>query len=242
MDGKYGLVLLGACIALGCTLSAHIISSAAISITRDEVIRVKGFAVTDLRSDYARWSASFSTSSITLQDSFRLMKEQRQEIVKFLLEKGFQKNDISLSSIHTQTDYQLDAKGKRTDFIIGYTLEQHIHIHSQDVKRVQYISGKITELIEQGIHIRSNSPSFTITDLSSVKIELLEKATKDAFNRAQALASNSGGSVGKLHAASQGVFQITTPHSTETSSYGEYNTSTINKHAKAVVTLSYIIE
>jgi hypothetical protein len=42
--------------------------------------------------------------------------------------------------------------------------------------------------------------------------------------------------------AQQGVFQITARHSTDTSGYGMYDTATIEKTAKAVVTLEYAID
>ena len=45
-----------------------------------------------------------------------------------------------------------------------------------------------------------------------------------------------------LISAQQGVLQITERHSTETSGYGVYDTATIEKTAKAVVTLEYAIE
>ncbi|MFN2352064.1 MAG: hypothetical protein ABR497_08980 [Kiritimatiellia bacterium] len=48
--------------------------------------------------------------------------------------------------------------------------------------------------------------------------------------------------MGALISARQGVFQITTRHSTDTSGYGTYDTTTIEKTAKAVVTLEYTVE
>jgi hypothetical protein len=87
-----------------------------------------------------------------------------------------------------------------------------------------------------------SSPEFIVSDLSAVKMDLLAMATGDGYRRALVLAQNSKGTVGALIGAEQGVFQITRPHSTETSSYGMYDTSTIEKSAKAVVTLRYAID
>jgi hypothetical protein len=50
------------------------------------------------------------------------------------------------------------------------------------------------------------------------------------------------GKVGALMSAQQGVLQITERNSTDTSGCGTYDTSTIGKTAKAVVTLEYAIE
>ena len=73
-------------------------------------------------------------------------------------------------------------------------------------------------------------------------MELLAEATSDGYKRAHLMADNSGGKVGKLVEANQGIFQITEPDSTAVSSYGIYDTSTIEKEIKAVVTLKYLIE
>jgi hypothetical protein len=51
----------------------------------------------------------------------------------------------------------------------------------------------------------------------------------------------SGGKVGGLSSASQGVFQITAVNSTDTSDYGVYDTSTIEKSVKCVVTVEFKI-
>jgi hypothetical protein len=48
-----------------------------------------------------------------------------------------------------------------------------------------------------------------------------------------------GAKLGKLSWASQGVFQITPAHSTEISGEGMYDTSSIEKTVRAVVTLSF---
>ena len=78
--------------------------------------------------------------------------------------------------------------------------------------------------------------------MEQLKLELLGNATKNAYDRAKALAENSRGKVGALNSASQGVFQITPVDSTDVSDGGEYDTTTIEKKVKAVVTLEYHIE
>jgi len=83
---------------------------------------------------------------------------------------------------------------------------------------------------------------FYVSTLPVTKLELLAKATDDAYRWAVVLAENSRGRVGALISAWQGVLQITARYSTDTSGYGVYDTATIEKTAKAVVTLEYAIE
>jgi len=48
--------------------------------------------------------------------------------------------------------------------------------------------------------------------------------------------------VANIISASQGIFQITQPNSTETSSWGMYDTDSIEKKVRAVVTMRYRTE
>ena len=59
---------------------------------------------------------------------------------------------------------------------------------------------------------------------------------------AERLAKSSGNRVANLISASQGIFQINQPNSTETASGGMYDTSTIEKKVRAVVTIRYRTE
>ena len=78
-------------------------------------------------------------------------------------------------------------------------------------------------------------------EFSSKNVAQIGAATKDSLLRAQQFAANSGVMVGPLRSASQGVFQITSPNSTETADYGSYDTSTVEKLVKAVVTVEYAV-
>jgi len=99
-----------------------------------------------------------------------------------------------------------------------------------------------TQLIRQGIRFRSHAPSFYYTQLEGLKLDLLEQAAGNARLRAERLAKSSGNRVANIISASQGIFQITQPNSTETASWGMYDTSTIEKKVRAVVTIRYRTE
>jgi hypothetical protein len=51
--------------------------------------------------------------------------------------------------------------------------------------------------------------------LSELKIDQLAKASADAKKRAETIALNSGGALGKILRADMDVFQITVPNSNE---------------------------
>ena len=92
------------------------------------------------------------------------------------------------------------------------------------------------------MRFQSSEPQYFYTKLSDLKIEILAEATKDARQRVEQLAINSGCKVGTLRFASMGVLQITKAYSTEVSDYGIYDISSLEKDVKAVVTCGFSID
>lgn len=74
---------------------------------------------------------------------------------------------------------------------------------------------------------------------SKLRPELLAAASEDATTRGRRLISAAGGRMGRLRNVSAGVFQITAPGATDTSSEGMYDTCTIEKDVTAVVRLTF---
>jgi hypothetical protein len=109
------------------------------------------------------------------------------------------------------------------------------------VQVVRTISNESTALIKNGVEVESGSPVYKVSSIEKTKLELLEQATANAYERAQVLARGSGSGVGSLVSASQGVYQIVARGSTGSSDYGEYDTSSIDKTARVVVTLEYAV-
>jgi hypothetical protein len=69
---------------------------------------------------------------------------------------------------------------------------------------------------------------------------MIAEATKDAYSRAQKIAENAGGAVGRLKNANMGVFQIVAQNSSEEFSWGgSFNTGSKRKTANITVRLEY---
>ena len=65
------------------------------------------------------------------------------------------------------------------------------------------------------------------------------QAVKSAeLARAKVLVGATGDHLGKLREVDVGVFQVTSPNSTDVSDYGEYDTSTLKKDVTAVVNVN----
>lgn len=239
---RLAMFLLGATLALGFTLSAHMLSNAIERLKHENSIKVKGTSEKVVTSDSATWSTSFSIRAATLKEGYVQLEQHREVVKKFLADAMIPESECDYSPVSTHQEFKKDNRGIDTNEIELYVLHQHIEVKSKDVERIERISKSITELIKSDIEIKSFPPAFVFSGLEKLKLDLLGAATKNAYERAQALAENSGGRVGALSSASQGVFQITPVDSTEVTDSGEYDTSTIEKKVKAVVTLEFHVQ
>jgi hypothetical protein len=107
---------------------------------------------------------------------------------------------------------------------------------------VKTLAEKVTDLIKDGVEVRSAPPMFTVSSTDVAKNSLLAEATRNALERAETLANGSGSRVGALQSASQGVIQILPRGSISNSDGGDYSTTTIDKTMRAVVSLEYAVE
>jgi uncharacterized protein len=237
-----GWAALGFWIAVGLVVSSVVVTRSLEEVRlRDKRIRVKGFAERHITSDVAVWRGSFTARDAVLTNAYARLQDDLAKIHRYLEASGIAPNDVRASAVATRAQYKVTDKGVRLNDIEGFELEQSIEISSPDVALLDRISQESTSLIKEGIQFSSQSPEYFYTRIDALKIELLGEATRNAKQRAEQLAKNSGSEVGVLTSADQGIFQITPVHSTEVSDSGTYDTTTIDKSIKAVVTMEFTI-
>jgi hypothetical protein len=211
--------------------------------TSSETVSVTGLSEKDFTSDLIVWGGSFNRSALQLKDAYSLLKEDESAIRIYLNSKGIPDSSIVFSSVSILKNFQqhFDDRGNEisSDFT-GYTLTCNVRVESHDIERVEKLSREITELLEKGIELNSNTPEYYYTKLNELKIDLLAKASADAKTRAQTIANNSGASLGKIKKATMGVFQITGKNVNEVYSYGgSFNTSSKLKTASITLKVDY---
>jgi len=246
MDNKnhswLGLLLLGIFLSVGIIIGTFIISKTVEQVKfQNQRIQVKGYAERNITSDIAEWRGQLTVRSPELVTGYDKLQADLEKVLTYLEQKGINREDVTIPSVITTIQYERTNQGMTTNVVEGYILTQSVIITSSDINLIADIANDITVLIKQGIEMDSFSPQYFYTKLDDMKIELLGEATKNAYMRAEQLAENSGSKVGSLKYASQGVFQITPMYSTQVSDYGTYDTSTIEKSVKAVVTIEYSI-
>lgn len=242
MSTTFRITLGAVVLALGMVVSAATLSKFFLRIRHEQAIGVKGYAETNVVSDVGKFSCSCSARGASLAEAYAKLQAGRTRVEEYLRQAGFADAEVEAGTIGTIKICKRDEQGRETNEIEYYDVTQTLNITSTNVVRVKNVSTSITSLIKEGVDISASSPEFYVSNLQDTKLQLLAKATEDAYRRAVTLAEGSHGKVGALSSAQQGVFQITARHSTDTSGGGMYDTATIDKTAKAVVTLEYTID
>lgn len=242
MNNLMKLLIVAIILAAGMIVSASLLSKLFLRVRHEQAITVKGFAETNVTSDIGKLTCTCSARGTSLKTAYEKLQTSRNATLAFLRQLGLRDTETTLFTIETVKIPKRDPQGKETNEIEYYDVFQTIEVLSTNVTLIRETGHRITELIQADVDIRASPPSFVVADLKDTKLRLLQAATDDGYRRALALAAGSKGRIGALISAQQGVFQITSLHSTDTSGGGEYDTSTIEKTAKAVVTLEYAIE
>ena len=243
-NDRFGPTFLAAvALALGLVLAALIFGWFFLQAKQgDQTITVTGSAKKRIKSDLVIWRAGVSYQAPVLADAYRSLSENVPRVKAYLIGKGIADNQITISSISSQTLHARDSDGQDTGQITGYSLRQELEVRSNDVDLISRIAREATELINQGILLESNAPQYHYTKLGEEKITMLAEAAKDAKTRAERVAESTDSSIGSVRTARMGVLQITPADSNEVSDSGMNDTSSLDKDITAVVNLSFEIK
>lgn len=233
--------------SLSIIIGAYLLGHAFMNRNNTEgTISVTGLGKADFTSDLIVWEGSFSKESTNLQNAYSELEKDKKVITDYLFSKGITSKELVFNAVTSRKNmrnkYTADGKYIGDEFL-GYVLTQTLQIDSNDVEKVEQISREITELLNKGIQFYSQLPRYYYTKLADLKIEMISKATADAKTRADMIAQNSGGFLGKLISAKMGIFQITGQNSNEDYSWGgTYNTESKEKTASITMKLDYKVD
>ena len=134
-------------------------------------ISVTGLGNIDFESDEILWSGTFETTDADLAKAFEGIRADRKVVEDYLLEKGVLREEITFQQVNTddveRSKYNNDGNYVGSEFE-AYRLSQVVTVDSKDLDRVIEISREISELLEQGVQIRSYNPKFYYSDLDKL--------------------------------------------------------------------------
>ena len=238
-----GYIIIAIALIIGVAIAA---STLKYKFRAAETITVTGLAEKDFVSDQIVWSGSFMRAAVDLRSAYAALKNDENEIRRYLNAAGIPDSSILFSSVEMMRNYdtRFDENGRQTGNVFtGYTLTERVTVDSRNIPVVEKLSREITGLLQQGIELNSIPPRYYYSGLNELKIDLLARAAQDARQRAESIAENSESKLGKIKKANMGVFQITGKNSNEDYSYGGvFNTSSKEKTASITLRVDYQVD
>jgi uncharacterized protein len=246
-DTKMPQVFLGTLVlGIALVVSAYIVAGAVKEVQSSrETITVTGSAKKPIRSDYIVWKGNVSVFDRNMSAAFVKARKYQDQLHAYFRKHDIPDSSITFGSINSRVIYKQIKEGYRTittDEVKGHRLTVSFTISSVMVNTVTSLSRSVTDLIGQGIPVRSFNPIYHCTKLAELRHTMLQLATRDARRRAEIMVRAAGSEVGVLRSVKMGVFQITPRYSTRVSDYGVNDTSSLEKDIRAVVRLSFTVK
>lgn len=217
-------------------------------------LTVTGSTQEVIASDEVKWTSQFSreTPATDLKSGYAAMQKDRTAVEAFLRGQGVSGAAVTVSPIALNPVYNNCGLAQKigvapgqpacVNQIVSYRLVENVEVDSSNVHKVTSLAQDSSTLINQGVVFSTTSLKYYYTKLSGLREKLLAAATKNAQLRAQSIAASTGMKIGHLLSVNTGVIQITPVNSTQVSSVGVYDTSTIQKKITAVVRASFTLE
>ena len=236
-------------IIVGMTISSYMMSRFMLKIqkTTEKSITVKGVAEKEIVSDLATFVCSVSVKSKDKTDCYNQLTNAANILNKKLELTGFPESvrfdkSIVCHERFENTRTTINGKTVEKDVFAYYEMIYSLTVRTKDVAELGNNVLKLHSLAQNGVNISVSAPEYFISNPEQYKLELVNQACASAAERAKIAASQSGSTLGTLITARQGVIQITAPASSDTSDYGTYNTSSLRKVIRLVMTMEFSLK
>ena len=234
-------------IAMALVLSTLIVAVTVVFLrTRDtRSIEVTGSAKRRIVSDLIEWTASVQANASDRVAAAQQLRASIEKTRAYLVAQGVTADELRVGSASVDELFEQRVEGHGEDRVersvsTGWRGMQQITVRSVDVTKIERVSREVTSLLEQGLALSSEQPTYFYTRLADLKIEMLAEASKDARTRAeQMVAAAGGGSIGKLTSADMGVINVNPANSTATNWQGNNDTTTLEKDILTIVHITF---
>ena len=214
----------------------------------DRTLQVTGSAKKRIVSDLIEWSAAITTTSADRTSAYHALAGHIKTALAYLADQGVKTDEMRVSSAVVKENWDTEYVGAGAERIQrkvfrGFTTSQGVTVRSTDVARVERVSREITQLLEKGVPVSSEQPSYYYTRIGELKIEMLAEAARDARTRAENMLDKAGGGqIGKLRTADMGVINLNPANSTATSWEGNNDTTSLEKDIITIVHVTYEVQ
>jgi hypothetical protein len=236
-NNNKSLIGLGIILGLSLLVSTGLASFTFYKLRSTDYISTTGSATKEYTSDTVKWTSTITrtVTMATVKTGYANMATDLAAVKSFLSTNGVPDTAVDISPIFMNQIYDNNT----TQANANYSLVQNITVNSTDVQKIADLSKNTNPLVNQGILFSTVSLEYYYSKLPDVRIALLSDAIADAKARATKLAQAGGKNIGALQSATNGVVQVLAPNSSDTSDYGTYDTSSIEKNIMVTVKTTF---
>jgi uncharacterized protein len=208
--------------------------------TAADTVEVTGSAKEAVEADYARLVINLDTTTPIdgQQAGLDRLTKASEKITDLLTKQGFTDLESPAAQVNAQYIYPERSAPIQT----GYTANRQIIVRSNDTDKVAKLANEIGPLTGTGYNVSTQGLELTYQKLNEMRVKLLTQAIKDAQARAEAIAKESGRSVGTLRSSSSGIVQVLSEGSVDISDYGTYDTQSKRKEVMVTVRATFSLQ
>lgn len=201
-------------------------------------ITITGQARTSATADKVVWTLNVQENAKTVGPAVQKVERSVASLKEYLIKGGIAEEGIEVGGVNTYANNEY-KNGNMTGAILSYTANQNVTVRSKDVEQIRNLSNGIGALLQTGVNVNNYGPQYYVSNLASLRPQLLADAMKDAKLRGETMTKAVGTKLGPVMAVTSGPVQVTAPDSTDTSAGGIYDTSSIPKTVTVTVSVSF---
>jgi uncharacterized protein len=221
-------------LVIGALLVSGILAKEAYYLkTAGDRVSTTGSAKTTVAADQARatWRLETKTGVYDQEAGYQRLARAAEVIDTHLANRGFENREMGSIESYPEYRYESGRDPEQT----GYTVSRMITVRSNDLDAIATLSEEAPTLSKAGYSVSSGMIEYTVSTLPELRVSLLSEAIRDARERAEAIAKDSGRSISSLRSASSGVVQVLPQGGVEISDYGSYDTQSRTKDVMVTV-------
>ncbi len=209
MEKKNNIVS-AAILAAGLSLSGYFIYNGIGKYSeKDRCVTVKGLSEREVLANRVTWHIQIIIEGNNVNALLSEVTAKTDTLMAYLKENGIKEKELSVSSPYI--DDRIYNKELMKKHKPRYEASVSITVNTNKVEEVVSLRKRRSELLKRGVCITSDdsySIQFEYEDLTSLKPEMVEEATKDARAVALKFVKDAGCELGSIRDASQGLFTI----------------------------------
>lgn len=228
---------LGLCFALGPICAGFFVYKGLVGFkSADRYITVKGLVERIEKSDRGTYTLRFVVVGDDLPELYKEFVAATNLTKDFLTKEGFKEKEISFDAPRFR-----DNHAYSTPTAARYTIDGTVIVDSINVDALKALSGKLTDLIGQGVPLTSSELEFYLDRFNDLRPQLIIDATKNAQKMGESIAQATGQKLGGVRYVNQGVINISGPN-VKPDQTNSADTSTLMKKIRVLATVEFFID